>query len=555
MGIVRPIVKTVGDLPRRVRDLGRLREVAQVLVKHGFGLLVGGIELPGFPKTDARVLESNPERVVSAIQELGPTYVKLGQVLSTRPDILAPEYIEALQQLQDDVRPIPTAAVHVELARELGEDWRTRVATFDEAPLATASIGQVHTGTLHDGTEVVFKVRRPGAERTVRADLAILQFLARRLVAEFPEASSVDVDGVIGEFSRSILAEMDFREEAKNQRRIARNFGDDPRVRIPKVFPELSTAGVLCMERLRGVKIREARAAGHDMGVVGDRYLSVAYDMLFVHGFFHGDLHPGNVLVLPGDVIGLLDFGMMGRLTPQMRSDVVFIMFAIQRGDWQTIARLFYDIAIKTQRVDYRALERETVEFFERVWAGNSMKDLQLGPYIVELARKAGELGARVPPDYTMFFKALVTSEGLAKSLIPEVDPLEAATPYFERMIRERFDVGRLQGDALYHALTIGGVVQRLPISIAQFLDDLDAQRVRFDVRQIADPDEMDRADRRQNRLVLGAATIGFALCGTLALGTPEAWWSGWPVVTAAFYLLALGAGLSTFWMVVGNRG
>jgi ubiquinone biosynthesis protein len=197
MGIVRPIVKTVGDLPRRVRDLGRLREVAQVLVKHGFGLLVGGIELPGFPKTDARVLESNPERVVSAIQELGPTYVKLGQVLSTRPDILAPEYIEALQQLQDDVRPIPSAAVHVELARELGEDWRTRVATFDEAPLATASIGQVHTGTLHDGTEVVFKVRRPGAERTVRADLAILQFLARRLVAEFPEASSVDVDGVI----------------------------------------------------------------------------------------------------------------------------------------------------------------------------------------------------------------------------------------------------------------------------------------------------------------------------------------------------------------------
>ncbi|HMV69586.1 MAG TPA: AarF/UbiB family protein [Myxococcota bacterium] len=555
MGIVRPIVKTVGDLPQRVRDLARLREVAQVLVKHGFGLLVGGIELPGFPKADAASLESTPERVVAAIQELGPTYVKLGQVLSTRPDLLGPEYIEALQQLQDDVRPIPVAAVHAELARELGEGWRERIGAFDDAPLATASIGQVHTGRLLDGTEVVFKVRRPGAERVVRADLAILQFLARRLVAEFPEASSVDVDGVIGEFGRSILAEMDFREEARNQARIGRNFGDDPRVRVPRVVSELSSAAVLCMERLRGVKIREAREAGHDMTVVGERYLSVAYDMLFVHGFFHGDLHPGNVLVLPGDVIGLLDFGMMGRLTPQMRSDVVFIMFAIQRGDWRTIARLFYDIAIKTRRVDYRAIERDTVEFFEKHWAGNSIKDLQLGPYIVELARKAAGHGARVPPDYTMFFKALVTSEGLAKSLIPEVDPIEAATPYFERMVRERFEAGRLQGDALYHALTIGGVVQRLPISLAQFLDDLDAQRLSVEVREVADHEALDRADRRQNRLILGLAAVGFAWCGTAALDAPAAWWGTWPVLPAAFFALALASGAVALVMILGNRG
>jgi ubiquinone biosynthesis protein len=555
MGIVRPLVKTVGEIPAFVRDLGRLREVAQVLIRHGFGLLVQGVDLPGLRRADVERFDSTPERVVTAVQELGPTFVKLGQVLSTRPDLLGADYIEALTQLQDDVKPIPVEAVHAQLVAELGEGWRARVRTFDDVPLATASIGQVHAGELIDGTPVVFKVQRPGIERVIRSDLAILQFLARRVQAEFPESNSVDIDGTIREFSRSILSELDYREEIKNQKKVAHNFAGDPTVRVPKVFDELSTARVLCMERLVGVKIRDARAAGFDMTIVGERYLSSAFDMLFVHGFFHGDLHPGNVLVLEDHVIGLLDFGMMGRLTPQMRSDVVFIMFALQRGDWRTISRLFYEIAIKEDRVDYRALERHTIEFFEKNWAGNAMKDLQLGPYIMEIARKAGELGARVPADYTMFFKALVTSEGLAKSLIAEVDPIAAAVPYFERLIRERFDLQRLQGDALYNALTLASVARRLPISLSQFLDDVDAQRLRFDVRQIADRELMDREDRRWNRLVAVIAAVGFSLAGTWSLTIDAAWWRGWPIVTLGFWGLAFAWGASTFWMVLQSRG
>lgn len=554
MRIVRPIVATVEQVPQRVRDLQRLREVAQVLVRHGLGLLVTGIEIPGFPRIATSRFDSTPDRAATALQELGPTFVKLGQVLSTRPDVLPVEYVQAFERLQDDVGPLPFAEVEAVLEHELGEGWRDHFARFEETPLATASIAQVHGATRADGREVVLKVQRPGLLRMIRADLNILHFLAARLRYEFPEADSVDVDGVLAEFERSILAELDFLQEARNQERVRRNFAEHPKVVVPAVHHDLTTRGVLTMERIHGVKIREARAKGHDMVAVGRTYLGAAYDMLFVHGFFHGDLHPGNVLVTPGDGIALLDFGMMGRLTEQMRNDVIFIIFALQRGDYRTIARLFYEIAIKTQRVDYRAVERDTIRVMEKHWSGHAIRDMQLGPYVVDLARKAAEHGARVPPDYTMFFKALVTSEGLAKSLIEEVDPIAAAEPYFEELIRERLSLERLQGDVLYNALTISSVLRRLPISLSQFLDDLDAQRVRLDVRQVADPELQRREDRRATLLALAIVFAATVLAGTLALPMPSQWWLGVPVLTLLLFVLSAGVGFWGVALLTGRR-
>ncbi|MCB9682514.1 MAG: AarF/ABC1/UbiB kinase family protein [Alphaproteobacteria bacterium] len=549
MRIVRPIVKTVERVPQRVRDLQRLNTVAQILVRHGFGMLVAGVEIPGFPGVTSSAFESTPARAVAALDELGPTFVKLGQVLSTRPDLLPEEYVTAFQQLQDDATPMPIAAVHAQLEQQLGEGWRDEVTSFDDTPIATASIAQVHGAVLRDGREVVFKVQRPGLERVIRADLNILHFLATRAMVEFPELATADVDGMLGEFERSILSELDFQVEARNQERVAANFGDDPRVRIPTVIQHLTTQRVLCMERLRGVKITEARAAGHDMEALGRRALAVTFDMLFVHGLFHADAHPGNVLVLPGGVVGLIDFGMVGRLTTQMRNDVIFIIFALQRGDYRTIARVFYEVAIKTHRIDYRALERDTIEVMEKHWSGHSIREMQLGPFVMDLARRAAKHGARMPPDYTMFFKALATVEGLAKTVLPEVDPIAAAAPYFEQLIRERLDYQRLQSDALYHALTLSSVARRLPISLSQFLDDLDAQRVKLGVELLPVPAAEERLDRRHNRLIAAIVAVGAGMCGTLALFPEGAWPGGWPVVSVVFYALCAAAGL---WLVVG---
>ncbi len=518
MRIVRPVVQTVTDVTGRVRDLNRLQEVARVLAGHGLGMLVAGLDLPG-TRNLGRTFASTPDRLKRAIEELGPTYVKLGQVLSTRPDLLPPAYIEALQELQDDVDPLPWESVQKKLNQNLGDGWVQRFSWFNDVPLATASIAQVHRGRLNDGTEVVLKVQRPGIGPKIRSDLNILQFLARRALVEYPETRAFDPVGVVAEFEHSILSELDFELEARNMERVRRNFEGTDFVKVPDVYPDLSNKTVLCMEFLAGIKMRDARESGCDMSVVGQRYLTAAYDMLFQHGLFHGDLHPGNVIVLPGEVLGLLDFGMVGRLTQEMRNNVISILFALQRGDYRTIARLFYDIAIKEDRVDFRAVEGATIEIMERHWTGHSVRDMQLGPFVVDLAAAAAKHGARVPRAYTMFFKAILTSEGLAKTLIEEVDPIEAAEPYIRAHLQETFSEERLKQDAFYHFVTLSTLGRRLPTVASQILDDLERQQIRFDVRD-PDRDEMlRRHESMVNRLVVAALTVTAFACGTALVG------------------------------------
>ena len=515
MKIVRPVVNTVAEVGHGVRDLARLRTVMGVMIRHGLGIVVAGLELPGAPKADS-TFDSTPERAVAAIQELGPTFVKLGQVLSTRPDIMDASYCAAFRKLQDQASTLPFSDIEAQLNDGLGPGWRQAI-DLDETPLATASMAQVHRGRLTTGEEVVLKVQRPGIERIITADLHILGLIARQLAAEYPEAQSFDPVGVLEEFDRSMRAELDFVQEARNMKRFSRHFADNPEVRIPTVFDDLTSPTVLCMEFLDGVRMREARAAGADMETVGVRYLRCVYDQLFLYGLFHGDLHPGNVMVLDGDVIGLLDFGMVGRMTQGMRDQVISIMFALQRGDFRTVARLFYDIAVKEDRVDYRTLERETVEVMEKHWSGGTFKDMQMGAYVMDLMQRAARQGCRIPTNYTMFFKAIMTAEGLTKSLIPEVDPIGAIEPYFRRMVQDRASWTNIEQELFYTAFSLQSLVSRLPVTLSQVLDDIDAQRISINVNTTIPPEVSRQADRRANRAILAGLTIGLLACGIAA--------------------------------------
>ena len=551
MRFVRPVVKTARRVTGTVRDVGRLREVATVLVRHGFGVLFTNADIEGVT-ADASHVETTPERAVQALQELGPTFIKLGQVLSTRPDLLPPAYIEALQTLQDQVIEVNWDDIDAQLTDELG-DWRAELAEFSEEPLATASIAQVHRAKLLDGTDVVFKVRRRGIGPQIRSDLNILHFLAARVESEFPEAEALDVRGVLREFDRSLRAELDFNAERRHTERFYTNFEGSEICRVPRVVASLSTEGVLCLEYLEGTKIRHARAAGYDMEQVGQRYLDVAYDMLFEHGYFHGDLHPGNVLVLPGGVLGLLDFGMVGTMTREMKDAIVSLLFALERGDHRVIARIFYDVAVKEERVDYAAFEVDVIDVVEKNWAGVSVKDMQIGLFLMDVTRGAMKHKVRAPHGYTMFFKALITTEGLAKALIPELDPLAAARPYVERMIEHRYSKERLQQDLFYNLVSLGTLGQRLPITLSQLLDDLDKQRLRITVAEAADPDRLAAEDRRQNRMIIALFAITGAVCGALT-------WSVRPIVdvplvSLVFWMAAFPLFLLTLTMTLRNRG
>jgi len=555
MQIVRPVVRTVGSLHGTVRDINRLREVARILIRHGFGLLVKNVDIPGLPHIEADAFDTTPDRAVAAIQELGPTFIKLGQVLSTRPDVIPVAYVEAFQQLQDDVGPLPVDLISGQLARELGQTFIDRVAWFDESALATASIAQVHRARLDDDSEVVFKIQRPGIRKVVDADLSILRLLAGRVYSEFPEATFMDIRGILEEFDRSIRAELDFHAEAQATRRFRENFANDARVRIPRVYGALSTAAVLCLEFLEGVKIREAAAAGYDMTEVGTNYLDVAYRMLFDHGYFHGDLHPGNVLVLPGGVVGLLDFGMTGSLTREVKDNLVALLFAVERGDFRTCTRVFFDIAIKEGRVDYQAFERDVIDVMQRNWVGVDFASMQVGRFLTDITRGAMRHRVRAPPNYTMFFKALITTEGLVKALIPEMDPLAAARPYVQRLVSERFSERRFKEDFFYHAVTLSSLARRLPITLSQVMDDLDRQQLRLHLHHRNDPKEAMARDRRQNRLILAMMAVTAALCGSVTLYSDVYPLLGLPVLSWIFYLTALPLFLLSLWMTLRNRG
>ncbi|TNE86947.1 MAG: AarF/ABC1/UbiB kinase family protein [Deltaproteobacteria bacterium] len=538
MRIVRPLVDAVGDLGSTVRNLARMREVAAILVRNGFGRLVD--DVPGIEAGESAESSppTQPERVAAALVELGPTYVKLGQVLSTRPDVLPPDYVTAFEKLQDNVTSVPWASVEEVLVDELGLDWRERFARFDQEPLATASIAQAHTARLTDGTEVVLKVQRPGIAAQVDADLQILRFLLRRAVREWPELEAADPEGLLLEFDRTMRGELDFHREAEHMRRFRNNFAGRDDVVIPELFDQCITGRVICMSKLEGTPIRKAREAGFDMEDVGRRYLSVVYEQILIHGFFHGDLHPGNVFVMPDGALGLIDFGMVGTMTDKMRSQLVTMMFALQKQDPRTIARVLYDIAIKDGRIDFRELEAATIEVIGVHFPpGLRLQDLEMSAFCVELVQRSSQLGAKVPTSYMMVLKAIVTAEGLAKTLLHETDPIAAAQPYFAMVAANRLSPEKLQQEGLYALLTLSSLLDRVPVSLGQLLDDLDAQRLSVGMVGRVHPDEAVRLRRAQTRWLLG----GFAgACLVAGAMTPI------PLATGVLWglagLLGLGA-------------
>ncbi len=559
--LIRTIYSTTRSLGVVVKDARRARQIATVLARHGFGALLarndGGAAarleaareevLSGETATDEPGADV-AGRLVSLLEDLGPTFIKFGQILSTRPDLIPERYVARLQELQDHVTAVPWPEIESQVELALGASPATLFRSFDEEPIASASIAQVHGAVLKDGTDVVVKVQRPGLRPVIEADLSLLRFFAQQVKDVFPEVEAFDLQGMVREFAASLGRELDFVVELANIERFEKNFRDKPHIHIPRVFPEVSSGTVLTMERIHGKKLT-AIADEATRRSVAHNYLDAAYQMLFRDGFFHGDLHPGNVFLESDGRLGLIDFGMVGRLSRQNRERLVDVLFSLMSEDLEGVARIWYQIGKPGTDVNYAQFEVAVVDVLERHIVGRPMEEWDLALFFRDLANAAVKHGVRLPSDFTMMFKAMATTEGLARTIAAGINPIEAARPYIEALIRDRYSSERIKKLAVIEGIRLVDFARELPHSIERIIGKLEQGDLVLRMRHDGVGAEVTRVVRAMNRASVALVSAAASVTGALTMERGPHLWHGFSPISIVAFAIAL-AGL--VWLGVG---
>lgn len=425
------------------RFLNRYREIAQVLIKHGFGDLVDRLGLSSYLSLPRRWLRkevpsrrSAPERVRLALEELGPTFIKLGQILSTRPDIVSPPYLLELGKLQDSVPPEKWERIKPCMEKELGKSLETLFADICAEPLAAASLAQVHAATLHDGTEVVIKVQRPDIERTIELDLAILHDLARLFQARTPLGRIYDLPAMAEDFAHTMSIELDYRYEGRCADRFRENFEREKYLHVPKVYWEFSTRRVLALERIEGIKIDQVEAltaAGYDPHDIAVKCAHFIIKEIFDDGFFHADPHPGNLVVMPGEVIGVIDFGMVGWLTHRDKMNLLRLYLGILQSNAETILDALVRLGATQREYNREGLLRDINRLLQK-YTGMPLSDIRASVIINEFMTVAFRHRLSLPPSLWLLSKTLVIMEGVGLKLDPAFDIFAFSRPYIRQL-------------------------------------------------------------------------------------------------------------------------
>jgi ubiquinone biosynthesis protein len=499
------------------QDLNRLRQIAVIAGRHGFADLVerGGVwSLLGRKETvevnaEAR-RESVARRFRTLLNELGPTYIKLGQVLSTRADLMPAAFIEELSMLQDRVPPFPLEQVYEQIQKALGRDARALFKSIEPEPLAAASIAQVHKAVTLDGEEVVIKVQRPGIGEQIRADLSVLRNLARMLEAVVEEVGVYSPTGIIEEFDRAIHEELDFQHEAANTRAMYRNHVGRPYVKIPKVYDELSGSGVLTLEFVKGVKLDKANLDEAGRQTLARNILEGSFQQLFEDGLFHGDPHPGNLLVQDGPVLCLLDFGLVGRVTPQMADTLISLILAVALKDSDSVARLLYRVGIPDKRANLVGFKADIENILGEYLPAN-LGDIDAKHLLADLLDLAVKYRIKVPKEYAILSRAAVSTEGILRSLWPGMNIGEVALPYAKKLLSDRYDPSQMQGGMMKTLLRVQTMASELPLQLSQILIDLESGRFNVTVRS----DQINELNQTLKKLSV-IAFLGLLTCGTI---------------------------------------
>ncbi len=542
------------------RDIGRLYEIASVLIHYGFGDIARRLGITGALERVGKTLRrgrhhaidqmTSAERVRRALEDLGPTFVKLGQILSTRVDLFAPEWIAEFEKLQDHAAPVPFDEIRAQLATDLAADPDSVFVDLDPVPLAAGSIAQVHRARLQDGTAVVLKVRRPGIESVIDADLRLLRRLAELVERESPALQYFQPRALVRQFASSLRRELDLRTECRNAERIAANLCANETIVVPAIYWQWATQRLNVQAYVDGIPGRELAAAdeaGLDRRILARRGANAVLQMVLEDGFFHADPHPGNVFYLPGNRLAFIDFGMVGRLSRERRDQLADLLYSLAQRDPEHAAELLVDWAGNAE-VDMQGLCMD-IDCFIDEFHGVPLEQIEVGRLLGDLTALMREHKLTLPPDLALLFKAAISLEGLGRMLDPDFDMVSEARPLLVRIGRKRRSpraLARLGAKSLREAAA-------LAVSLPRELRRLLKAMHRGSVTVHVDISHLDRAfermDRAVSRLTMGIVTAALIIGSSIVMTVQtQSTWLGLPL----FGLLGfLGAVISGVWLLI----
>ncbi len=505
-----------------IRDFRRLRAIASILMRYGWTDVanrlgerswIGRIGNWVNSEVSSEVLELPPEvRARLAIQELGPTFVKLGQVLATRPDIFPPNWIAEFAKLQDQVPPVPFDALLPDLGKALGRSPFEVFKDLQVEAIAGASIAQVHEAKLQDGTPVVLKIRRPNIRESITADLRLLSHLGRLIESEVEQVKRFQPGKIIAQFSKSLRCELDLAMEGRNTERFRSNFADDESIVFTRIHWDYTSEGLLVMDHIQGIPgndLAQAEAAGLNLKLLGERGANAVLKMVLIDGFFHADPHPGNVFYLPENRLAIIDCGMVGRLTLERRGEIADLLAALVSRDIDTLLDILIEWAGDAP-IDETKLATDIDEFISN-YDNTPLKQLRFSALLNDLTTVMRENYLSVPPDMTMLFKALITLEGLGRQLDPDFQIVKHLTPFVKKIIVDRYMPSALFKRGRRGLVGLVNSVTSLPNDISQVLHEAARGRLKinFDLKRLDHfGHQIDRSANRLTVAMIAAALI-----------------------------------------------
>ncbi|OGS19293.1 MAG: hypothetical protein A2219_07550 [Elusimicrobia bacterium RIFOXYA2_FULL_50_26] len=544
------------SLRQNIEDVFRLRQILQALAVYGFGRFAARLDLErrfmrrAAEKSELKAM-SDAVRLRLMLEELGPTFIKFGQMLSMRPDILPYDVITELEKLQDQVPAFDYAIVREEISRGLGRAVEELFRSFTPEPAACASLSQVHRAELFSGERVMVKVQRPGIERIIRDDLDILSRLARLSRRYFPRPLPFDPAGLVAEFESAIAREIDFANEADAMEKFSRQFSGDETVVIPRVYRAFSGKRVVTMELISGIKISDIAAiekAGLDRRKIAYNGSGAILRQIFLNGFFHADPHPGNMLVLSGNRIAFIDFGMVGRLTREMRARLADMLIFIVRKNIHELRESFLSLATAREAVNNSLFDYDLEDFVER-YHGLPLKEINPGLALSGLFNLAARHSLIFPSDLLLLSKALITAEEVGRKMDPDFSMTARATPFIEQVRKERYSAEAMIAGGRRLATSLLRFAGMLPRELGEILHKIKQGTLKIEFEHMGLENLTGEIDRASNRLSFSLIIAGLVVSSSVIVHANRGpTYFGLPLLGLAGYIAAFALGI---WLII----